>query len=424
MDAPEAHPLQRDRPRSLHVQVSRLMAANYRSRETGSRADLATALEQCQRSDLFFGTDFPNYPRDLPTICDKMVQHAIGRDDVGEAPNAALQQHQDPFKGMRRDLLWTEAKDVWYLCLDPVWADFHGTPSTDNRPVPLIDACPINLWLYKEPDEDEKRREPINKAVGVQNAASKSKQQAKLHILGMTGGLVSAQVNHYQLLFLLRTVETISEITTFLSEDVRHILGEDHNKDGGESIAIGLVAPQVDVSLLMPNSDAADAVSTVGDSSSIAPAASEAGSAAGDLAALANSSTNISSTLANLTMANASPLSSSENQLSAGNINNSSEPASPQRAAPPSPSASASQLAASLPPTASSASLASRPSVPSISLQESPSQSSTSLASATSTPSKPRNLPAEAQAKKNSITASLSNMMASLDTSMKVQVVV
>ena len=41
----------------------------------------------------------------------------------------------------------------------------------------------------------------------------------------------------------------ISEITTFLTHDVRHILGEE---DEG-SVAVGLLAPQIDASLLMPS---------------------------------------------------------------------------------------------------------------------------------------------------------------------------
>ena len=50
-------------------------------------------------------------------------------------------------------------------------------------------------------------------------------------------------------MFLLRVGEMISEITTFLTHDVRHILGEE---DEG-SVAVGLLVPQIDASLLMPS---------------------------------------------------------------------------------------------------------------------------------------------------------------------------
>ena len=47
----------------------------------------------------------------------------------------------------------------------------------------------------------------------------------------------------------MRLLETVSEITTFLTQDVSHILGESDES----SMALGLIAPQVDLSLLMPS---------------------------------------------------------------------------------------------------------------------------------------------------------------------------
>ncbi len=71
---------------------------------------------------------------------------------------------------------------------------------------------------------------------------------AKLHLLGSVSSLVSVQLNHFQLLFLLRMVEMIAEMSAFLGQDVRHILGEE---DEG-SVAIGVVAPQINLNLVMP----------------------------------------------------------------------------------------------------------------------------------------------------------------------------
>ena len=55
---------------------------------------------------------------------------------------------------MKKDLLWTEAKDVWFVSVDPLWADFEGTPATDLRPVPFVDAFPLILWMYKDESDD------------------------------------------------------------------------------------------------------------------------------------------------------------------------------------------------------------------------------------------------------------------------------
>ena len=72
-------------------------------------------------------------------------------------------KREDIWQVMKKDLLWTEARDVWYLYLDPVWADFHGTPATGSRPVPLVDAFPITLWLYKQPEVRTKKRDRVFK---------------------------------------------------------------------------------------------------------------------------------------------------------------------------------------------------------------------------------------------------------------------
>ena len=70
-----------------------------------------------------------------------------------------------------------------------------------------------------------------------------------MHLLVHISNLVSVQLNHYQFLFLMRLLETVSEITTFLTQDVSHILGQEDES----SMALGLIAPQIDISLLMPS---------------------------------------------------------------------------------------------------------------------------------------------------------------------------
>ena len=162
---------------------------------------------------------------------------------------------QDMWPFMKKDLLWTEAKDVWYVHLDPLWADFHATPSTGARPIPFIDAFPVSLWLYKQ-DVDlnaaTAKPPPLPKRTRPPSGSQKTVRaldQAKMHLLVHICNLVSVQLNHYQFLFLMRLLETISEITTFLTQDVSYILDEADES----SLALGLIAPQIDVSLLMPS---------------------------------------------------------------------------------------------------------------------------------------------------------------------------
>ena len=133
---------------------------------------------------------------------------------------------------MRKDLLWNESRDVWHLYLDPLWADFHGTKSAGgSRPIPLVDAFPLDVWLYKEPEDFSNKKEDSDNTVA----------RAKMHLLVQIESIINVQLNHYQLLFLMRFLETLGEITCFLTQDVRHILGEDDES----SMVLGLCAPQV-----------------------------------------------------------------------------------------------------------------------------------------------------------------------------------
>ena len=300
------HTKQKDRPKSLHIHASRILASNYRSLDTGTKADLSKCLDVFRKSSFYTANGFPNMPGDIPIICDAMIQHVEDEPDLtGMLKNAnssstlssATQTTQETFNLsnpsalwplMRKKLLWTESRDVWHVSLDPLWADFHGTPATGTRPVPLVDAFPFTMWLYKQPEElsSEPANPNLNKKVGnqpslqIQNSINadlfakvgpkKEKSQdsstskidkrvskdkldapkvAKMQLLAQINSLVSLQLNHYQLLFLMRLIESMGEITTFLTQDVKHILGEEDES----SMALGLVAPQVDISLLMPS---------------------------------------------------------------------------------------------------------------------------------------------------------------------------
>ena len=79
----EHHLKQRERPRAMHVQASRILASNYRGLDTGSKADLVKCLNKFQQSPLFNQhqppeAEFPNQACDIPVMCDKMISHASG----------------------------------------------------------------------------------------------------------------------------------------------------------------------------------------------------------------------------------------------------------------------------------------------------------------------------------------------------------
>lgn len=117
---------------------------------------------------------------------------------------------------LSRELLWTEAKDVWCCNLEPVWGDFLGARAVgQNRPVPFLDAFPLTLWVHMH--------DPGTGPPGT----------ADIHGLAYISNLISVQINHYQYLFLLRLSEMVSELATYLSIDSNKILKVE---TGGERI--------------------------------------------------------------------------------------------------------------------------------------------------------------------------------------------
>lgn len=116
-------------------------------------------------------------------------------------------------------MLWTEAKDVWCVNLDPVWGEFFGARAVGvNKSVPFLDTVPITIWLHTELDPNSTVKSKKN-----------SPNNADIHVLAHVSNLVSVQLNHYQYLFLLRLAEEAAELTTFLSVDASRITKVIHN---------------------------------------------------------------------------------------------------------------------------------------------------------------------------------------------------
>jgi hypothetical protein len=112
---------------------------------------------------------------------------------------------------LTRELLWTDAKDVWCCNLEPVWGDFFGARAVgSNRPVSFLDAFPLTLWIHLSPSKGEN-------APGA----------ADIHVLAYISNMISVQINHYQYLYLLRLSEMISELATYMSVDSNKILKVD-----------------------------------------------------------------------------------------------------------------------------------------------------------------------------------------------------
>lgn len=144
----------------------------------------------------------------------------LGKDDIREPPpHLGSCTITELVSNLSKELLWTESKDIWCISLEPIWADFYGAHSVGvQRAVPLLDAFPVTLWCHMA------TRDTHNEI------------RALAHITT----LVSVQINHYQLLFLLRLAEQISELSTYLSLDTTRIVNS-----SASSVVFGGLIPQV-----------------------------------------------------------------------------------------------------------------------------------------------------------------------------------
>lgn len=162
-------------------------------------------------------------------------------------------------------MLWTEARDVWYISIDTIWADFvvvdpkqkgeNGdteskrrfrastvtSQSSETLLLPFVDSVPVTLWLYV-------KEEPIDSEFSMG-------QRKDIQAILRTDGMCNVQITHQQYLFLLRTIEAISEISLFLTIDTRKTYIVSRRDDSVELI---LCVPRIEISFILPHKETLD----------------------------------------------------------------------------------------------------------------------------------------------------------------------
>ncbi|XP_026736263.1 UHRF1-binding protein 1-like isoform X1 [Trichoplusia ni] len=210
---PEHVSQQRDRPKELHICTARATLTNVRESPrancAGTRADLASIISALRRSAPPRG-QFPCAADDMDPIHEQFILHADNLDDVERGP------------GMCPELLWREARGVWCARAEPLWADCCGARAL-CRPAPLLDATPLTAWICF--DENFSR----------------------IWVVARTCGLAGLQLNHYQMLFLMRQLERVSEMAAWLAHDAER---QPDAEDG--TIVIGVVVPAVELTFVLP----------------------------------------------------------------------------------------------------------------------------------------------------------------------------
>ncbi|GBP40896.1 UHRF1-binding protein 1-like [Eumeta japonica] len=206
---------QKDRPRELQICTARANLTNVResarTNSAGTRADLASLLSALRRSAPRIG-QFPCSEDDINPIKEDFVLHADSLDDI------------DRGTAVTSEMLWRENRSIWCLRVEPLWADFCGARATNYKPAPLLDATPLTAWIC------------FNETL------------SRIWVIGRTCGLAGLQLNHYQMLFLMRQLERVSEMASWLTHDANRQPDIDRG-----FIVIGLVVPAVELTLVLPS---------------------------------------------------------------------------------------------------------------------------------------------------------------------------
>ena len=282
---------QPDRPDGLQIRASRITVTNCRTEPKSSLQELGSTLDMFNGHTLFHTIQFPNHEHDLvanPDVFHKYFSHTDGRyyDKfvegalLGNAVTVSSSPQNDKsampmYFNMRTDSLKTDAtKDVWCIHLDQLWMEFVGVASSGNRPVPFTESVPVTLWvtcpcLGKTPSEGDSCNGTTNHVDASQASLSnpngsageslardrtsamtpRGRQMGEVHVIVKVDSKLNAQLNHYQLLFLLRLADTLTEHQEEISADVLAIM---HDSPKKSNTVLAVILREVEFAMVCP----------------------------------------------------------------------------------------------------------------------------------------------------------------------------
>ncbi len=283
--------LQPDRPGALQIQASQVMLTNCRIDGKSSYSELGSMLNQYEMARLFRHRDFPNQRGDMVAIPSQFREH-FNRDDkacINPAIDHVLSGNYNN-SGQVPDILPEEAnmgityynmscdslkrraeKDIWCLSIDQVWLEFLGSPNSLSRPSPFVESVPMTMWfttLSKSPPPSQptQHNHPGSHPYPMHNQYSQSGDQIvqsqicdtnasreeldkDIHMLLKLGEKATIQLNHYQYLFLLRLVDTITKTLDEIDQDTLSILGK---RPPNVNISVAMMLKEIKLGLVNP----------------------------------------------------------------------------------------------------------------------------------------------------------------------------
>ncbi|ELU09962.1 hypothetical protein CAPTEDRAFT_105822 [Capitella teleta] len=257
-----------ERPEALQIQISRLMATNCRLDQKASVNELSASLDAFNAAKLYASRrKFPQKSTDLLNIPDSFCKHANKNDSpYFDKTVESVFMRTDSFK-------LDAAKDVWCVAIDQIWAEFLGLPNTRSRPVPFVESFPIVLWFIRPtppapvppqhwPSSSSLSQTEADKAMSGQRASTQDIMTdsdtdlvlpppalADAHALIRISSRVNVQITHYQYVFLMRLIETLTANNLEMEQDSTFIR---QGPAPSASMSISLILSEAEIALICP----------------------------------------------------------------------------------------------------------------------------------------------------------------------------
>ncbi|XP_064634277.1 bridge-like lipid transfer protein family member 3B isoform X2 [Lineus longissimus] len=253
LPAEDIKPDEPERPQGLQIQVSKLVITNSRIEEKCSKDQLYGILQELKHGNLFNSSGFPNKEADLIPIPMELLRYAVNGekptlDDINEVSEKKeeLEVPSSPgsetyFNLSTNSLKEEAAGDVWYIGADQFWLEFTDVPKHKNRPVPFVESFPLNLWVsypqglkrdngkksrndsrsslkklkqFYSLDSNSSTEDPFEGSAFKSMESTSLTSPATMNLFVNIPAKVFVQLDHYQFVFLMRLVDTVTKYQT------------------------------------------------------------------------------------------------------------------------------------------------------------------------------------------------------------------
>jgi len=208
---------QHDRPDALQIIISRVVITNNHLTlfsSNNSKSAFTNLLGRYKR--LKVSTEihqFPNEEHDMPLLSSQCGEYA------SESRHAYTTHKDLPHEDT--------GVETFSFELEQFWIEFTGVKNSGSRPVSFLESFPVTVWMIIPPElkpEKEKRsllHEPLKRIGDIIHRKRKTSLSKSSHlcVLVEIGAKICAQINHYQLCFLMRLADSMTAMMDTMAKE-------------------------------------------------------------------------------------------------------------------------------------------------------------------------------------------------------------